>query len=111
MSTDSQYTSIPIQEIKKIKIKRHAVGMGMTEGAAITGLIGYGLGYIFYEHDNSISDEENKENQQGKGLLGALIGLAPGAIIGGIVGGISTKRNFTIDGNKENIRKMIHKIW
>jgi hypothetical protein len=98
-----QINIIRVSEIHKIKVKRNAIVNGMAGGAVLGGLAGYGLGYISYSYNESISDQDNHDNQKGRAAIGALIGAIPTALLGGMVGGVITKRTFRVDGNKASM--------
>lgn len=102
-NTDS---NIAIADIQNIKIKRNAFWLGMGSGAVLGGLVGYGVSYIAYSNDPTITDSENKDKQRSSSFVGALITAVPGAVIGSIVGSISIKRNFVINGDITNLKKM-----
>ncbi len=111
LADSNSIMGIAIPDIQNIKIKRNAFWLGMVSGATGGALLGYGAGYFSYSNDSEISDADNKEEQKARGVVGAVIVAAPGAVIGSVVGAIGTKRNFTIDGKSENIRKMIKSLW
>ncbi len=110
--TDSTaYDTIHIPDIQTIKIKRNALWLGMGCGAVAGGFVGYGLGYITYSDNASISEVDNKDKQHIRGGEGAIIVAVPGAVVGGIIGSIGFKRKFIINGDKENLRKMMKTLW
>jgi len=98
---------IPVAVIRKIRVKRNAVRMGMTQGALITGIAGYGVGYIAYDADDSQSDEDIASGRQVLAIMGAAAGAVPGAVVGGFVGGVVIKRRFKIKGDPGRMIKLI----
>jgi hypothetical protein len=107
-STKSLPQQIPISQIKMIRVKRDAIGLGMAGGAVLGSLAGYGAGYVSYSHDNSFTESENNDRQKTRGFIGAAITVVPGTIIGGIVGGLTTRRRFIVNGSSKNILKLVH---
>jgi hypothetical protein len=102
---NKSFFDIPITQIKKVRIKTD-ISLSMAGGAVLTGLVGYGLGYLTYDHDNSLSDEDNKDNAQLRGALGALIAAVPGAFIG-MVTGLFHQQNFVINGDNKKMKRLM----
>ena len=100
--------TIPVSDIDKMKIKRKAIENGMLIGATVGGAAGYGIGHISYNDDASASYEDNQDRREGQAILGAIVGAVPGALVGGMIGGIFTKRVFEINGNPENILRLVN---
>ncbi|NJO24734.1 MAG: hypothetical protein HC867_01525 [Bacteroidia bacterium] len=107
-SNQTGIDTILVSDIEKIKLKRNAVEYGMLTGAAVGGLAGYGAGYISYSDDASVSDEDNQDYRDGRAIAGAIIGSVPGTLIGAIIGGVFTKRVLKINGNPENILRLVN---
>jgi len=98
------YKNISISQIRSVRVRRNGLVKGLGYGAAIGGIVGYGIGYFSYNNDDPYDDDTSGE--EASGVLGAAIGLAPGAVVGGIIGGIFTRRHFRIAGQKEKLEKM-----
>lgn len=107
-TNNKSFFEIAVTRIKRIKIKTD-IGLSMAGGAILAGFAGYGLGYITYHDNYSISDQDNRDNQKVRGALGALIAAVPGAFIG-MVTGLFHKQNFVINGNKEKMQRLIHAL-
>ena len=107
---DTDYKTIRILEIRSIKIKRNAVANGLDLGAVSGGLLGYVVGYITYNGDDSYYPDEDPPEQKERAWAGAMIGAVPGAVAGGIIGGIFTKRHFRIDGDIRKLHKTIETL-
>jgi outer membrane lipoprotein SlyB len=102
---------IKIQEIKIIKIKKHAFFLGMASGAMATGFLGYGLGRGSYADNPLLSDDENNNKAEMEGYKGAVIGAVPGAVMGSIIGSMVVKRKFIINGDIKKVKAMVKRLW
>lgn len=101
-STDSVASRviIPITDIQKVKVKRHAAQLGMVYG----GGAGFVLGGLSAVIINIASGDS--QNNDGSFILGGIIGAVPGVLAGAFIGGIVTRGGFTINSNIERARKL-----
>lgn len=104
------YRSIEFTQIKTMKIKRNKFLFGLGAGALVGGLIGYGIGALTYEYDNSSSESSNKESKNLRGWAGAAIAGVPSALLGALIGSVAIRVRFNIDGDKNKMKKMVHSL-
>lgn len=98
---DNAYKRIvTIIDIKKIKVQRHGVMLGVTYGAGTGFILGGIAGAVIDANSPGPSDASAAFT------VGGIMGAIPLGIIGGLGGGIFTKHTFRIKGNPEKLRKL-----
>ena len=97
---------INIADIQSIKVKRDAFLLGAVTGGGIGYLAGYAGGYISYNNNNDISQDQNTEDQKTQANVVGLVAAIPTGILGGLVSGVVLRRTFIINGSREKMHQL-----
>ncbi len=106
-SSGEVFQSVPVPQIRYIRIKKNAFWMGAACGAVLGAIVGYSIGKVNTEQNSYLNEDEDDVV---KGLEYAGIAMVPAAVVGSMVGSIWTKRRFRVDGNRKKYEDVLYEL-